>query len=37
VGLRDRVDALGGTIDIASPPRGGTALSIRIPVTQETA
>jgi signal transduction histidine kinase len=31
VGLTDRVEALGGTISIASPPRGGTTLSVRIP------
>jgi signal transduction histidine kinase len=33
LGLKDRVEALGGTISIASPPRGGTTLSIRLPVT----
>jgi signal transduction histidine kinase len=30
-GLRDRIEALGGTIEIASPPGGGTSLLIRIP------
>jgi signal transduction histidine kinase len=33
VGLEDRVEALGGTISIASPPGGGTTLSMRLPVT----
>jgi signal transduction histidine kinase len=33
VGLEDRVEALGGTISIASPPGGGTRLSMRLPVT----
>jgi signal transduction histidine kinase len=33
LGLTDRVEALGGTISIASPPRGGTTLSIRLPIT----
>ena len=32
IGLKDRVDALSGTISIVSPPRGGTALSIRLPI-----
>jgi signal transduction histidine kinase len=33
IGLADRVEALGGTISIASPPRGGTALSVHLPTT----
>jgi signal transduction histidine kinase/uncharacterized protein YoaH (UPF0181 family) len=33
LGLTDRVEALGGTISIASPPRGGTTLSVHLPVT----
>ena len=33
IGLTDRVEAIGGTISIASPPRGGTALSVRLPIT----
>jgi len=33
LGLTDRVEALGGTITVASPPRGGTTLSIRLPIT----
>jgi signal transduction histidine kinase len=33
LGLTDRVEALGGTISVASPLRGGTALSVRLPVT----
>jgi GAF domain-containing protein/two-component sensor histidine kinase len=32
VGLTDRVEALGGTISIASPPGGGTTLTVRLPV-----
>jgi signal transduction histidine kinase len=32
IGLRDRVEALGGTIEIASPPGGGTSLNVRIPI-----
>ena len=31
LGLTDRVEALGGTISIASPPHGGTTLSVRLP------
>jgi signal transduction histidine kinase len=31
LGLTDRVEALGGTISIVSPPRGGTTLSVRLP------
>jgi signal transduction histidine kinase len=33
LGLTDRVEALGGTISIASPPRSGTTLSVRLPTT----
>jgi signal transduction histidine kinase len=33
LGLTDRVEALGGTISITSPPRGGTTLSVRLPST----
>jgi signal transduction histidine kinase len=33
LGLTDRVEALGGTISITSPPRGGTTLSVRLPIT----
>jgi signal transduction histidine kinase len=32
VGLKDRVESLGGTIEIASPVGGGTALLVRVPV-----
>jgi signal transduction histidine kinase len=31
-GRRDRVEALGGTLDVTSPARGGTTLLIEIPV-----
>jgi signal transduction histidine kinase len=33
LGLTDRAEALGGTISIASPARGGTTLSARLPIT----
>jgi GAF domain-containing protein len=33
LGLTDRVEALGGTITITSPPRGGTTLSVHLPST----
>ncbi len=32
VGLNDRIAALGGTLDLASPNRGGTTLTARIPL-----
>jgi signal transduction histidine kinase len=32
IGLTDRVEALGGTITIASPPGAGTSLQVRLPV-----
>lgn len=32
VGLRDRVEAAGGTIEVASPPGDGTTLAVTIPV-----
>jgi signal transduction histidine kinase len=32
IGLKDRVEALGGTIDVASPPGSGTRLDIEIPL-----
>jgi signal transduction histidine kinase len=31
-GLRDRIEAVGGTLDVTSPPGGGTTLLIKIPV-----
>ena len=31
IGLRDRVEALGGTISVLSPPGHGTALHVRLP------
>ncbi len=36
VGLRDRVEALGGTIQTTSPPGQGTHLLARIPVGEDT-
>jgi signal transduction histidine kinase len=35
IGLRDRVEALGGTIDVASPPGSGTRLDVEIPLLAE--
>jgi signal transduction histidine kinase len=32
VGLLDRIDALGGQFALDSPPRGGTRISIQLPV-----
>ena len=31
-GLRDRIEAIGGTFDVTSPADGGTTLLIEIPV-----
>jgi signal transduction histidine kinase len=33
-GLVDRVEAIGGTIRIDSPPGAGTALRVRLPTTR---
>ncbi|MDQ1491638.1 MAG: hypothetical protein QOJ23_4152, partial [Actinomycetota bacterium] len=33
IGLRDRIEALGGKIDIASPSEKGTTLIVEMPVT----
>jgi signal transduction histidine kinase len=35
VGLTDRVEALGGTIDIKSPPGAGTSLRVALPLDAE--
>jgi signal transduction histidine kinase len=32
LGLRDRIEALGGKIDVASPPGSGTSLVVSIPI-----
>jgi signal transduction histidine kinase len=32
VGLKDRVEALGGTFSVHSPPGGGTTVSCELPV-----
>jgi signal transduction histidine kinase len=32
-GLRDRVDALDGQLEVHSPPGGGTTIAVEIPVT----
>ena len=31
IGLKDRVEALGGTISVLSPPGHGTTLHVRLP------
>ena len=33
IGVRDRVEALGGTIELDSPPRTGTRIDVEIPVS----
>ncbi len=35
VGLRDRVEAVGGTMTLDSPARAGTVLTVQLPVTAE--
>ena len=32
IGLSDRIGALGGTLDITSPPSSGTVLRVTIPI-----
>jgi signal transduction histidine kinase len=32
VGLKDRVEALGGIIEVVSPPGGGTSVLVEIPL-----
>ena len=36
IGLKDRVEALGGTIDVASPPGSGTRLDVEIPLLPDS-
>jgi signal transduction histidine kinase len=33
VGLRDRVEALGGHLTIVSPPNSGTSVQVSLPVS----
>jgi signal transduction histidine kinase len=35
IGLRDRVEALGGTITVLSPPGAGTTLHVRLPADRD--
>lgn len=37
MGLRDRVESIGGTLDIASAPRTGTRLTISLPLEEDQA
>jgi PAS domain S-box-containing protein len=36
IGLKDRVEALAGTIDVASPPGGGTRLDVQVPLLPDS-
>jgi signal transduction histidine kinase len=36
VGLRDRVDAIGGTMHLTSPPGAGTSLRVELPLVDRT-
>jgi signal transduction histidine kinase len=36
IGLKDRVEALGGTIDVASPPGRGTRLDVEFPLVGDS-
>jgi chemotaxis protein histidine kinase CheA len=35
--MKDRVEALGGSVSISSPPGGGTELSVLLPGRTDTA
>jgi signal transduction histidine kinase len=35
LGMRERAASLGGTLDIAAPPEGGTRVSVRLPFSPE--
>jgi signal transduction histidine kinase len=37
IGLKDRVEALGGTISVLSPPGHGTTLHVHLPAVPSTA
>ena len=37
LGLRDRVEALSGSIDVASPAGGGTTIEVSLPAGEGTA
>ena len=37
LGLRDRVEAIGGTMQLASPPGAGTSLRVELPLVDRTA
>jgi signal transduction histidine kinase len=36
IGLKDRVEALGGTVSVLSPPGHGTALHVQLPADPVT-
>lgn len=37
IGLRDRVEALGGSIDVTSPVSHGTVIQVSLPIERKTA
>jgi len=32
IGVQDRVEAIGGTVSVQSPPRAGTRIDVQIPI-----
>ncbi len=36
-GMRERVEALGGAVELTEPARGGTRLEVRLPLRTEKA
>jgi signal transduction histidine kinase len=37
LGLRDRIEAIGGTMHLTSPPGAGTSLSVELPLRDQAA
>jgi signal transduction histidine kinase len=35
IGLRERAEALGGTLELTSPPGRGTSVHVRLPLIRE--